>query len=114
MRAGRLRHRVSIQRRTDVPNDFGEAVPTWSDVVTRYPAQVRDDSQREYVAQFQVQSEKTIHVTVRDPRREVTTKDRVVWHAPAGDRVLDIRSVLLGQNNGRDMVLICSEHSQET
>ena len=30
MRAGRLSSRVTIQQRTDTPNDIGELVPTWS------------------------------------------------------------------------------------
>lgn len=113
MPAGRKRHRISIQRRTDATNAYGEAVATWSDLVTRYSARVRDDSQREFTANLQVQSDKRIHFEIRDPRQTLTTKDRVIWHAAAGDRTLDINAVLAGENIGRDLVLVCSEHSTE-
>lgn len=110
-RAGQLRHRVSIQRRTDTPNAYGEGVPTWVNLVSRYPARVRDDSQREFTANFQVQADKTLHITIRDPRQEITTKDRVVWHKPSGDKILDIKAVLAGENIGRELTLMCIEHS---
>lgn len=32
--AGQLRHRVTLQTRTDAQDDFGEAVPTWGDLAT--------------------------------------------------------------------------------
>jgi head-tail adaptor len=114
MPAGKKRHRISIQRRTDTPNAYGEAVATWADLVTRYSARVRDDSQREYTAQMQVQSEKTIHVEIRDPRVPLMTKDRVTFTHPVnGAAVYDIRAILQGENIGRDLVLVCSEHSTE-
>lgn len=111
MAAGKKRHRISIQRRTDTHDGYGEAVPTWADLVTRYSARVRDDSQREFTANLQVQADKTIHIEIRDPRQVLTTKDRVIWHAAAGDRTFDIKAVLAGENIGRDITLMCVEHS---
>lgn len=114
MRAGRLRHRVNVQRRTDVVDGYGEGQPTWTNILTSYPARVRDDSQREYSAQMQVQDEKTVHIEIRDPRVPLRTKDRVTFTHPInGPAVLDIRAILGGENIGRDLVLVCTEHSTE-
>jgi SPP1 family predicted phage head-tail adaptor len=109
--AGELRHRISIQRRTDTMDAFGESVPTWSDLIRRYPARVRDDTQREFTANFQVQSDKTTHITIRDPRQAITPKERVVWHTPSADRIYDIKAVLAGENAGTEVTLVCIEHS---
>lgn len=111
MRAGQMRHRISIQRRTDTKDGYGEGKPTWSNLYSRIPARVRDDSQREFTQALQVQSAKTIHVTIRDPRQTITEMDRVVWHARGGDRILDIKAVLAGENDGRELTLMCIEHS---
>lgn len=114
MRAGRLRHRISIERRTDSFDGYGEGQPTWSPLVSNYPARVRDDGQREFTEQLQVQSEKTIHVEIRDPRIALTTKDRVTFSHPVnGASVFDIRAILGAENIGRELILICSEHSTE-
>lgn len=114
MRAGRMRHRIDVQRRTDVLDGYGEGQPTWANLLTAYPARVRDDNQREFSAQMQVQNEKTIHIEIRDPRITLTTKDRVSFtHPVTGAKVYDIRAILQGENIGRDLVLVCSEHSTE-
>lgn len=113
-RAGRYRHRISVERRSDTLLDgYGECQPIWTAILSRYPARVRDDSQREFTAGLQVQAEKTVHVEIRDPRQVITTKDRVIWHAADGDRTFDIRAALAGENVGRDLTLMCSEHSTE-
>lgn len=114
MRAGKLRHRITIERRADAMDGFGEGQPTWTAILSRYPARVRDDSQREFTAGLQVQAEKTIHVEIRDPRIPISTKDRVTFAHPVnGASVYDIRAVLSGENSGRDLTLMCSEHSTE-
>jgi head-tail adaptor len=114
MRAGLLRHRISIDRRTDTFDAYGEGQPTWAPLVSNYPARVRDDTQREFSSQMNAQSEKTIHVEIRDPRVSITTKDRVTFSHPVnGATVFDIRAILGGENVGRDLVLMCSEHSTE-
>ncbi len=110
-RAGQKRHRISIQRRLDEKDAFNEGIPSWTDIVTRYSARVRDDSQREFTANLQVQDDKTVHIEIRDPRKGVKVKDRVIWHAETGDRIYDLKAVLGAENTGRDLTLICVEHS---
>jgi len=114
MSAGKYRHRISIERRTDSFDGYGEGQPTWDALVSNYPARIRDDSQREFTSQMQVQSEKTIRIEIRDPRVQITTKDRVTFEHPInGLTVYDIRAILGGDNIGRELTLMCSEHSSE-
>jgi SPP1 family predicted phage head-tail adaptor len=114
MRAGRLRHRISIERRTDTFDGYGEGQPTWEALIDNYPAAVRDVSQREFTSAMHAQAEKTINIEIRDPRIALTTKDRVTFDHPVnGALIFDIRAILGGENIGRDIVLVCSEHSSE-
>jgi head-tail adaptor len=114
MRAGQLRHRITIERRTDSFDGYGEGQPVWSAIVSNYPARVRDSSQREFTAQLQVQSQKQVFIDIRDPRRPIAEKNRVKWiHPVKGLLILDINEVLGGENAGRDLTLVCSEHSTE-
>lgn len=110
MRAGLRRHRISIQRRSDSLDGYGEATPTWSNLFSRICARVRDASQREYTANLQVQSDKSVNINIRDPRRPITEKDRIVWHSHDGDRIYDIKAILAGDNDGRELDIVCIEH----
>lgn len=112
MRAGRMRHRITIERKTGTTRDtFNQTVENWVAIATRISARVRDDSQREVTAQLQVQSPKIRHVEIRDIRQEIKTVDRVRWHALGGDKIFDIKEVLAGENAKRDITLMCTEHS---
>lgn len=111
MRAGLRRHRISIRRRPTTEDAFTELTGDWTDICTRIPARVRDDNQREFTANLQVQSQKTVHVNIRDPRRPITERDQIVWHARGADRVYDIKAVLAGDNNSRELDITCIEHT---
>lgn len=114
MRAGRMRHLIDIERSAGADDSYGEAAEDWQPLLKNYPARVRDDSQREFTAQMQVQGEKTVHVEIRDPRIELKQKDRVTFTHPVnGATVYDIKAILSGENIGRDLLLICTEHSTE-
>lgn len=112
MRAGRLRHRVAIQRRTGAESGFGEPTDTWTDLAT-VSAGVEPISGREYFAAQQVQSEVTHRVTIRY-LAGVTPKDRIVWTDPATGvaRYFDIRSVLDKDERHRELALMCVEHAR--
>lgn len=115
------RHRISIQRRSDTKESL-DVRPTYRDLVTRYSASVRDESQREFTAALHVQSEKRLFIEIRDPHvtdddpnmpQEIAaTIDRVIWHKPTGDKVLGIVSVLAGENVHDDITLVCVETSE--
>lgn len=111
MRAGRLRHRISIERRGAELDSFREPAAVWSPIVSRCCARVRDDSQREFTANLQAQADKTVHFEIRHPRVQITAKDRVTWHAAAGDKRYDIKAVLENENTRKELTIICVEHA---
>lgn len=112
MRAGRLRQRVAIQRRTGAESAFGEPTDTWTTLAT-VAAGIEPISGREYFAAQQVQSEVTHRVTIRY-FAGVNPKDRIVWTDPATDvaRYFDIRAVIDRDERHREMSLMCVEHAR--
>lgn len=112
MRAGRLHHRITIQRRDGTDDSFGEDVPHWTAVLSRIPALVVDESAREFTANLQVKSEKTVRVSIRDPRIEINSDYRIIWHhSIRGDVMLDISAPLAHDNRLRELTLICTLHA---
>lgn len=66
MEAGKLRHRVTIQRQTSVQDPSTGAMATsWADVWTRVPAGVEPLSAREFIQSQAGQSEVTARITIR-------------------------------------------------
>lgn len=103
MRAGQLRHRVTIQAQTTTQDEYGQPVQTWSDVATVW-ASVEDLSGREFFAAQQIAAEVTTRVTIRY-RAGIEPDMRVI----AGGRTLDIRSVQDPDGRRRQLVLMCRE-----
>lgn len=110
-----MRHRVRIERRTEPTKDsYGEPLPVYVPLATVW-ARVQDESQREYVAALHLQDQKTISIQIRDPQISpaIKPKDRVVWLLPSGERPLDIKAILAGENiQGGLITLACVEHSE--
>ena len=77
VRAGLLRHRITIRVAADVRNEIGEYEPTWSDLATVW-AQVKTESGVE--AMRGDVEEATYTHTVRIRYLDgVTSKDRIAW-----------------------------------
>lgn len=108
MRAGTLRHRVTIQRYELVVDDYGAPLhrESWKDVATVW-ASVEAVSGRDFFAARQEQSEVTHKVTIRY-RGDVTAQMRVLH----GGKVLGIVASLPDNRNTR-LVLMCREASYE-
>lgn len=104
IRAGDLRHRVTIQQATVTRNEFGEPVETWQDLATVW-AEVVDLSGREFIEARQA------------PASEVTTRVRIRYRAGIeptmrvlhGARVLEIVAVLEPEGRRRELHLMCRE-----
>ena len=64
MRAGRLRHRLTLQSKTYTANAYGEQAVTWSDEATVWGA-IEPLSGREYFAQNQTQAEASVRIVIR-------------------------------------------------
>ena len=108
MRAGSLRHRVTIQRQELVFGKFGAPLhdKVWENVATVW-ASLEAMSGREFFASQQVQSEVTHKVTIRF-RPGVAADMRIVH----GGRVFGIVAPL-PDNRGTRLVLMCREVSGE-
>lgn len=105
IRAGMLRHRVTLQERSTATDSFGQPIETWSDVGT-YWAAVKPLRGREGEAIRQVKAEATHRVVLRAVA-PVTTAMRLVFDG----RVLDIIEALDVDERGRELNLVCIERS---
>jgi SPP1 family predicted phage head-tail adaptor len=65
MRAGDLRRRVIVQKRTTTQDTFGQQATTWSDVLTGVPADIQPLSGRELVVAQAVNAAVTHQITMR-------------------------------------------------
>jgi SPP1 family predicted phage head-tail adaptor len=105
MQAGKLRHRITLQKpvKTQSPAT-GAVINTWADVATLW-ADVTDVSVREFVAAQAGQSEVTARITIRY-RDDVTNKNRIVYRG----RIYNIYGVLADDKSGSEyLTLPCSQ-----
>ena len=106
MRAGLLRHRVTIQQLlagSPQQNAGGEPEEAWTDVTTRY-ASVEPLKGRELLAAQQINSEVSVTIRMRH-LASVTPKMRAVY---AG-RNYDILSVVNPEERSRETILYVRE-----
>lgn len=106
MRAGRLRHIITLQRRSVARTGSGDEVVTWADWKTRRAA-VAPLNGREYFAAKQETAEVNHRVRIRYDTvvAAVTVKDRVKF----GTRVFDIQFVIDPEERHRELILMCLE-----
>lgn len=64
MRAGDLRHRVTLQQRSTAADSLGQQLTTWTDLFTVW-AEIESLTARELLAAQAVQSEVSHRITVR-------------------------------------------------
>jgi SPP1 family predicted phage head-tail adaptor len=103
-RAGKLRHRVSIERRsTSFDADLGQAAGTWAEWKSVF-AEVKDLSGRELERARQIVAEATVSIDIRYLTGLLTT-DRIKFDG----RTLQIGAVLDPENRKHDMLVVCSE-----
>lgn len=105
MRAGTLRHRVTIQQKAVTRDSYGAEVVTWQDVATTWGA-VEPLSGREYLAALQTQAEVTTRIRLRY-RSDVTLQPemRATWTG----HVYDILAIVEVETRQREVHLMCRE-----
>lgn len=104
MRAGKLRHRIVIQQKSQTQAAGGQPVETWSTLVTAW-ANVEPLRGREYL-EAQTQQQAVSHrITLRHPRQTVTPEMRVKF----GTRVFEIESALNIEERDITLALMCRE-----
>ena len=103
LKAGRLRHRVTLQSAADTADGGGGFTTVWSDVATVW-ASIEPLKGRERLFAQQLESPVSHRVTLRH-RSGVTTAMRVKF----GSRILNIRSVINAEERDRALELLCEE-----
>lgn len=102
MRAGWLRHRVTIQEKVVTRDTYGEEDFTWNDLHTVW-ASVEPMRGREFL---QATSEQVVYDTVIKMRHgvDVTPENRIVWN----QQHYDIDSVVSILEKGKELEIHCT------
>ena len=103
IRAGRLRHRVTIQGQTTAQDSYGEAVRTWADIASVW-AEIAPIAGRELWAAQQTQATTTHRITLRY-RSDLTQSCRLLF----GTRIFGIDSIISPEEAGERLVVLCTE-----
>jgi SPP1 family predicted phage head-tail adaptor len=103
VRAGELRHRITLQARPATKDGLGQESDAFADVATVW-AKVEPLAGRELLTAQQVLATVTHKVTLRY-RDGVTAKMRVLW----GVRTFDVEVVLNLQEQDTELNLLCVE-----
>lgn len=103
MRAGRLRHRITIQQKSVSQDAYGEEDATWSTYLQTW-ASVEPLEGREYM-EGRAQAQAVSHRVLMRHRDGVTAEMRVLH----GSRVLQIESVLNTRERDEELELMCRE-----
>jgi SPP1 family predicted phage head-tail adaptor len=82
MDAGKLRHRIKIQKPTETKDQFGHRLKTWTDVVECW-AEVRPTGSNERLVAFQMQTGQSHVITARwqAVMDSVTGNHRIVFQS---------------------------------
>ncbi len=103
MRAGLLRHRVTIQSRSETTDDFGEIDFTWSDTATVW-ASIEPMSGTEMINAQQAGAIATLKITTRYISG-VEPKDRITH----GSRTFEIQSIRNFRERDISLEMMCRE-----
>lgn len=103
MRAGRLRHRVELQRLVEDRNELNEVVQTWQTLDTVW-ARIEPLQGREFVEAQRNEARLSHRITIR-AYTGLTVRDQVKY----GTRTFGIVSVGDVEEVGREMRLMCLE-----
>ena len=110
MRAGTLRHRVTLQSPAGSRDSVGERTTTWTDVATVW-ASVSPLTARELIAAGQPMGEVSHRVRMR--HAAVIAALDSSWRVKFGERCLVVQGVRNIDERGREFELLCSEGVRE-
>lgn len=107
MQAGKLRHRIQIERRTVQADGLRDAEDEW-ETIAEVRAAVKPLSGSELVEAMQVTGVGTLEVRFRwSPSLSLTTDDRLRF----GERTLNITHIANVDERNRELVVMCGESS---
>lgn len=104
MRAGRLRHKVTVQQVAHAQDDYGETTETWSEFIESW-ASIEPLRGREYHDASLTQGEVDTRIVMRY-REGILPTMRVLF----GSRVFDIQTVINVNTRHREIHLMCKEY----
>lgn len=104
LRAGQLRHLLTIQTPTDSIDGTGAVKSTWATLTTAWGA-VWPVSAKEYIAAGQLFTNLTHRVRIRYTGSSLTTKCRIKF----GTRYLDIKGIVNTEERNEMLDLMCTE-----
>lgn len=107
LRAGKLRHRVSIERLTETVDDYGavdRSSANWASIGTVWAA-IEPLRGVERLEASQLKESVDTQITMRPQSFSVNASDRVAF----GSRIFDIVSVINPQEIGEQLILLCRE-----
>lgn len=108
MRAGALRHRITIQQKTIGTDAFGGPTETWADVCT-VNASIEPLNGRELILAQSVNAETTERIRIRY-RSGITAAMRIVF----GARLFNITAPPINpEERNRELILMVSEGLNE-
>lgn len=108
MRAGKLRHKVTIQNFITSRNDHGDEIEEWQDGATVW-AEVKGVSGRELIYSGAETSEATIRVWMRH-RSDVAASSRLLCLVgPYRGNVLDIVGPPIPDAKGTRLEILCKQ-----
>ena len=108
--AGKLRHRVTIEKRVDVQDaETGGITPSWSALFTNVPAAIEPLSAREFLTADQLRSKIVARITLRY-RPGMNAAQRIKH----GTKIYNPEGFLVDMDSGVEYVTIpCSEGVNE-
>ncbi|MBH3202572.1 phage head closure protein [Serratia marcescens] len=109
MQAGKLRHRITLQKPVKVQDTTsGEMIDTWQDVSNLW-AEVSPLSAREFVSAQAMQNAVTTRITVRY-RQDIEPKYRILFRG----KIFNIEGILSDPKSGLEyLTLPCSEGTND-
>jgi SPP1 family predicted phage head-tail adaptor len=103
MKAGKLRHRLTLQNKTKTRDEYGAETEGWVDVATVWAA-IEPLQGREYLAAQQIQADVTHRITIRY-RADI----RPAMRGVLGARAFDITSVIDPEERHQELQLMAVE-----
>ncbi len=107
VRAGVLRHRITIQEDTGTINKVGQKTATWTTLATEWAREEGLSGIERFAAQ-QVVAQLSYKVTIRF-RSDINETHRILL---ASGALLDIQSVLDPDGRRRELQILCIERGQ--
>jgi len=110
MRAGRLRHRVTIEEASESRDGLGASILSWSTLATVWGEVRMAPAGERVVSGADVEVAQVTHRVKIRYRDDVGPLNRLLHDS----KILDIESAVDPDGRGRELVLLCREEVGET